>query len=186
MHSMMLALGLCLPIRARSRVVSPSLLVMKMVLARDRCEGGSRKVPRGSKCSLPNGCWQSIKTMSRRRKAMFLTPWESLCPAGDQGRAPTYVEELLSEDSLRRAGYFDPQNVTRWRTDVRKLRRGSLLRMSIEMCLVGVVSTQLWHHTFIDGSLMSLPSQAGRIPDLAARPMELHSISVPAISACQL
>ena len=24
-------------------------------------EGGSRKVPRGSRCSLPNGCWQSIE-----------------------------------------------------------------------------------------------------------------------------
>jgi hypothetical protein len=28
------------------------------------------------------------------------------------------------------------------------------------MGLVGVVSTQLWHHTFIDGTLADLPSLA--------------------------
>ena len=100
------------------------------------------------------------KTMSRRRKAMFLTPWESLCPSEDsRAAAPSYVEELLSEESLRRAGYFDPAAVTRWRRDVRNLRRGSLLRTSIEMSLVGVVSTQLWHQQFIDGSLASLPTE---------------------------
>jgi len=126
------------------------------------------------------------KTMSRRRKAMFLTPWESLCPSGSQGGTPTYVEELLSEDSLSRAGYFDPRNVTRWRSEVRNLRRGSLLRTSIEMCLVGVVSTQLWHHTFIDGSLASLPSQAGQIPDRTGRTFELHSSEEQAVAACQM
>jgi asparagine synthase (glutamine-hydrolysing) len=121
------------------------------------------------------------RTMSRRRKAMFLTPWESLCPpTGPAGGTPTYVEELLSEESLRRAGYFDPRNVTRWRTDVRGLRRGSLLRTSIEMCLVGVVSTQLWHHSFIDGTLASLPSDAGRTFAPASTPLPIAIHSTPA------
>ena len=44
---------------------------MKMVLARARCEGGSRRVPRGSRRSLPKGCWRSISTMSCRRPAQF-------------------------------------------------------------------------------------------------------------------
>ena len=35
--------------------------------------------------------------------------------------------------------------------------RSSRQRVSIEMGLVGVLSTQLWHHTFIDGSLADLP-----------------------------
>jgi hypothetical protein len=35
--------------RARRPAVLPSLLVMKMVWARARCDGGSRNVPRGSK-----------------------------------------------------------------------------------------------------------------------------------------
>jgi len=31
---------------------------------------------------------------------------------------------------------------------------------SLEMGLAGVAATQLWHHTFIDGSLADLPSRA--------------------------
>lgn len=121
------------------------------------------------------------KSMSRRRKAMFLTPWESLCPpAGSNASAPTYVEELLSEESVRRSGYFDARNVTRWRKEVQNLRRGSLLRKSIEISLVGVVSTQLWHHTFIDGSLSSLPSQAGTWPKPCEHPIEISPGYVPA------
>jgi asparagine synthase (glutamine-hydrolysing) len=116
------------------------------------------------------------KRMSRRRKAMFLTPWASLCPPGGKDATPTYVEELLSEDSLRRSGYFDPQTVTRWRRDVQGMRR-SLLRTSIEMCLVGTVSTQLWHHTFIDGGLASLPTLAGQTPQRVTGPMEVSTIA---------
>ena len=33
--------------------------------------------------------------------------------------------------------------------------------ISIEMGRVGVLATQLWHQTFIDGSLADLPSLAG-------------------------
>ncbi len=115
------------------------------------------------------------RSMSRRRKAMFLTPWESLCPPDNPGSMPTYVEELLSQESLMKSGYFDAKNVARWRKDVRSLRRGSLLRTSIEMSLVGVVSTQLWHHSFIDGSLASLPSLAGPAPFHHSGPIELFS-----------
>jgi asparagine synthase (glutamine-hydrolysing) len=124
------------------------------------------------------------KTMSRRRKAMFLTPWDSLCPpSGKAGATPTYVEELLSEESLKRSGYFDAKNVIRWRHDVQKLRRGSLLRMSIEMCLVGVVSTQLWHHSYIDNSLSFLPSLVGQFPRRPPQESERRtSEEIPAIS----
>ena len=71
MHSMMPASGLNWAMRRRSSAVLPSLLVMKIVLARARCEGGSRKVPRGSSRSLPKGCWRSISTMSCRRPRSF-------------------------------------------------------------------------------------------------------------------
>jgi asparagine synthase (glutamine-hydrolysing) len=37
------------------------------------------------------------------------------------------------------------------------MRAGSLPRLSMEMGLAAVVATQLWHHTFIDGSLADLP-----------------------------
>ena len=36
------------------------------------------------------------------------------------------------------------------------------VREAIELGLVAVVSTQLWHHTYIDGSLADLPSLAGQ------------------------
>jgi asparagine synthase (glutamine-hydrolysing) len=36
------------------------------------------------------------------------------------------------------------------------MREGSLPRYSVEMALVAVVATQLWHHLYIDNSLADL------------------------------
>jgi len=52
-------------IRWRSSAVWPSLLVMKIVWARAQVRRRFAQVPRGSRCSLPKGCWRSI----RRRRA---------------------------------------------------------------------------------------------------------------------
>jgi hypothetical protein len=38
------------------------------------------------------------------------------------------------------------------------MRPGSNQRTMVEMGLVGVVATQLWHHIYIDGSLADLPT----------------------------
>jgi asparagine synthase (glutamine-hydrolysing) len=92
-----------------------------------------------------------------RRKAMFRAPFDSF----HLDVAPPFVEQLLSAESLNRTGYFDAQAVTHWRQAFRSLREGALKRTSIEMGLVGVLATQLWHQTFIDGSLADLPSLAG-------------------------
>ena len=54
-----------------------------------------------------------------------------------------------------------------WASSMHALRAGSSQRTSVEMGLVGVLATQLWHHTFIDGNLAELPSRAGRAPALA-------------------
>ena len=97
-------------------------------------------------------------SVAKRRKAMFRAPLDSF----HADRLPPFVDELLSEASLRKTGYFDPVAVRHWRTAFRNLRRGSVARMSVEMGLVGVVSTQLWHHTYIDGSLADLPATVGR------------------------
>ena len=53
---------------------------------------------------------------------------------------------------------FDPNAVAYWRPAFRSLRAGSYQRISVEMGLVGVVATQLWHQTFIDPSLADVPS----------------------------
>src|SRR5262249_26837870 len=100
-----------------------------------------------------------------RRKAMFRAPFDSF----SWSNPPPFVDQLLSEESLRQTDYFDPQAVTYWRRAYEQMRRGSGQRTSIEMGLVGVVSTQLWHQIFIDSSLADLPSMTSiRRPSLAA------------------
>src|SRR5262249_41377218 len=89
-----------------------------------------------------------------RRKAMFRAPFDSF----HLENVPPFVEQLLGEEALRKTGYFDPQAVSHWRRAFRGLRAGSPLRITLEMGLVGVLGTQLWHHTFLDGSLADLPS----------------------------
>jgi asparagine synthase (glutamine-hydrolysing) len=91
-----------------------------------------------------------------RRKAMFRAPLDGFHGAEDA--LPTFVDELLSEASLEKTGYFDPTAVQTWRKGFRTLRRGSNQRTAVEMGLVGVVATQLWHHLYIDASLADLPS----------------------------
>jgi asparagine synthase (glutamine-hydrolysing) len=90
-----------------------------------------------------------------RRKAMFVAPSDSFHRNDD--RMPAWVDQLLGKDSLDRAGYFDAAAIAHWRHRLRVCRRG-YARMAVEMGLVGVVATQLWHHTFIDGGLADLPS----------------------------
>ncbi|NUQ61198.1 MAG: asparagine synthase (glutamine-hydrolyzing) [Pirellulales bacterium] len=69
---------------------------------------------------------------------------------------PPLVEKLLSESSLRKAGYFDPKAVNQWRNQFRSIGK-SFRRLFIEMGLVGVISTQLWHYAYFDSSLADEP-----------------------------
>jgi asparagine synthase (glutamine-hydrolysing) len=101
----------------------------------------------------------------RRRKAMFRAPFDFF----SSDNAPPFVEQLLSEESLRKTDYFNPEAVHHWRRAFRQMRGNPNQRLSVEMGLVGVISTQLWHHTFIDPSLADLPSLAADQPVLAAR-----------------
>jgi asparagine synthase (glutamine-hydrolysing) len=96
------------------------------------------------------------REMAWRRKAMFRAPFDSFHLEG----APAFVEQLLGEESLRRTGYFDPVSVAHWRRRFRHLSTLGLKRISVEMGLVAVLATQLWHHTFVEGSLCELPSLA--------------------------
>jgi asparagine synthase (glutamine-hydrolysing) len=104
-------------------------------------------------------------TIAWRPKTMFRAPFDSF----SWDNPPPFIDQLLSEDSLKQTGYFNPDAVRYWRQGFRGLRASSGQRLSIEMGLVGVVATQLWHHTFIDSSLADLPSltRAAR-PALAA------------------
>jgi asparagine synthase (glutamine-hydrolysing) len=85
----------------------------------------------------------------RRRKVIFRAPLDSFHLEPE----PPFVTQLLSEESLRRTGYFDAAAVRHWRSAYRQLRPGSLPRLSVEGGLTAVVATQLWHHLFIEPTL---------------------------------
>jgi asparagine synthase (glutamine-hydrolysing) len=87
-----------------------------------------------------------------RRKAMFRAPMDAFHLEG----APPFVDDLLRPEALRKTGYFDVAAVQKWRAALPGLRAGGAKRTAIEMGLVGVTATQLWHQTFIDSSLADL------------------------------
>jgi asparagine synthase (glutamine-hydrolysing) len=99
---------------------------------------------------------------------MFRAPFDSFF--GDEHGLPGFVEQLLSEQSLQKTGFFDAQAVTRWSKAFRQMRPNSVRRLMIEMGLVGVLATQLWYHTFVDASLADLPSLASRPRALVGEP----------------
>jgi asparagine synthase (glutamine-hydrolysing) len=100
------------------------------------------------------------KEIAWRRKAMFRAPFDSF----HDKNVPPFVEQLLSPEALRKTGYFDPEAVVSWRGRFREMRSGSPQRISVEMGLVGVLATQLWHQTFIDGSLADVPQAVSYQP----------------------
>jgi asparagine synthase (glutamine-hydrolysing) len=62
-------------------------------------------------------------------------------------RPSEYVEELLSARQLTKGGVFDPTTVGRL---VNKFRSGAVIGARDNMALIGILSTQLVIHQFID------------------------------------
>ena len=62
--------------------------------------------------------------------------------------APDYVEELLSEYSLKKTGYFNPEKVSKLTSKCLR-QQGRILSERENMALVGILSTQLVDHQFI-------------------------------------
>ena len=73
-------------------------------------------------------------------------------PAFFTGTPPEYVRELLSETKIGDAGYFDPRKV---RMLLNKVGKGQAFAYKDNMALVGILSTQIWHHHFVDGSTLT-------------------------------
>jgi len=99
------------------------------------------------------------KECAWRRKAMFRAPLDSFHLTG--GQVPGWIEQVLSRESLTKTGYFDVDAVLKFRNELPKMWRG-LKRTSVEMGLVAVTATQLWHHLYISGDLADVPSRAQR------------------------
>ena len=114
------------------------------------------------------------KSVARRHKVIFRAPLDSF----HMDPEPPFVAQLVSKESLRKTGYFDPAAVARWRNDFRKMRAGSLPRLSVEMGLMGVVATQLWHHLFMGGGLADLPEWSA-VPTPAAVEAGAASATIP-------
>jgi asparagine synthase (glutamine-hydrolysing) len=92
-----------------------------------------------------------------RRKEMFRA---SMSPAFLRPQRPVWVDQLLSPDSLRATGYFNPAGVRLARETQHRKSRYSLARFSLDLGLTGVISTQLWHHLYCGGGLADLPTWA--------------------------
>ncbi len=104
------------------------------------------------------------KNVAWRRKKMFRAPmdsWAALARGATRGAGETWIEQVLSPESVRKAGYFDPEAVDKAR---QKLARpgGGVSRTSLEMGLTGVLATQLWHHLYLSGDLCSLESKVAK------------------------
>lgn len=75
-----------------------------------------------------------------------------------------YGAELLSEKALRQSGYFDADRVNHL---VARFRKGDrvLPSESQNMALVGILTTQLLHHQFVEAFQRAEPVQPDRIID---------------------
>ena len=93
--------------------------------------------------------------IARRKKTMFRACMSGTFLGPDR---PPWVDQLLSDESLRATGYFDPQAVARQRARQVRLPRITPARFVFDVALTCVVSTQLWHHLYCGGGLCDLPT----------------------------
>ncbi len=105
------------------------------------------------------------KEVAWRKKFMFRAPMDTFA-VQEKAAGPndSWVNQVLSPESLRKTGYFDVDAVTAARAKLTAMRKG-VGRTGVEMGLTAVTATQLWHHLYISGDLADLPS---KIPPLAA------------------
>lgn len=93
--------------------------------------------------------------LAQRRKHAYRAP---ATRAFFGPRAPAYVAELLAPEAIRHAGIFDPAAVGRL---VERGRAERITGVREEQALVGILSTQLWHRTFLDGVAHEAPAAPG-------------------------
>ena len=89
-----------------------------------------------------------------RPKSMFRA---YRAPIFFSGERPAWVDELLSEASLRATGLFDPKAVAQEIEHQRALPVVTPRRVTFDATLMAVLSTQLFHHLYCGGGLSSLP-----------------------------
>ena len=118
---------------------------------RGRCSTSSPRCTRAGSCAACGtstccGRWPSAgcrEAIAWRRKAMFRAPFDSFHLTGRCRRSST---SCSARSRWRRRATSTPQAVTHWRRAASEACGRRLKRTSIEMGLVGVMATQLWHH----------------------------------------
>jgi asparagine synthase (glutamine-hydrolysing) len=100
-----------------------------------------------------------------RPKGMFRAPLDSFFAY----EAPPFVDQLLSEESLKKSGLFNIAEVRYWRERMLEGPLSVRQRTMVELGMVGVITTQLWYHTFIDSSLADIPGGWQRPASTLAR-----------------
>jgi asparagine synthase (glutamine-hydrolysing) len=71
---------------------------------------------------------------------------------------PAWIDQLLSPESLKATGWFNPEGIARERAEQVRFPRITPKRIIMDLSLTCVISTQLWHHLFLGGGLCELPS----------------------------
>jgi asparagine synthase (glutamine-hydrolysing) len=100
--------------------------------------------------------------IAKRSKTMFRANMGRAFVGPDR---PRWVDQLLSAESLKTTGFFDLKAVE-WARQLQASKPlASLQRFALDLGLMGVLSTQLWHHTYCGGGLCELPTWTP--PDLA-------------------
>jgi asparagine synthase (glutamine-hydrolysing) len=94
--------------------------------------------------------WVPQQVLSGHKKLLH-APLDALQAA----RPAKLMDQLMSAESLKKTGYFDSAAVQHWREAAPKMRHG-FRRLFLEMGLVGVLSTQLWHQQFFDPTLADI------------------------------
>ena len=94
------------------------------------------------------------ETIGKRTKQPYRAPdAQSFVGAA----APGYVASRLSSVEVGRAGYFEPRAVEKL---VRKCAASAAVGFRDNVAFVGILSTQLWHDTFVQGARAEMSSSA--------------------------
>lgn len=92
-------------------------------------------------------------TIANRQKVSFSTQLSKIFLSKTR---PKWVDQLLSRESIKKAGYFDPEKVARERMLQSKYPRILPRQFVLDAVMTTVITTQLWHHLFF-GELCELP-----------------------------
>lgn len=86
------------------------------------------------------------KEIVHRQKQPYRAPDAQAFFQNGQATAD-YLDDLLSDEKIARYGYFDPNKV---RLLIKKARAGTVTSTKDNQSLVMIISTQLWHHHFVE------------------------------------